>query len=144
MLAHPFGVMFIEDDDVDVEAISRSLLRLDFPPHLVTFGTASKALQALQDQRRPLFQPAIPFLILLNLHLPGMTALEFLADIRNDARLRRTIVFILDELDRDSDRTVAYDMGVAGYLRKSAVLSDNEAIAALLEVYMQSVTAPPN
>ena len=139
MLAHPFGVMFIEDDDVDVEAISRSLLRLASPPHLAVFGMASDALKALQDQR-PLFHPATPFLILLDLHLPGMSALEFLANIRKDASLKRTIVFVLADSDSDSDRTAAYDMGVAGYLRKSAVPSANEAIAALLEVYMQSVT----
>ena len=141
MVAHPFGVMFIEDDDVDVEAISRSLLRLDSPPHLAIFRTASEALEALQDQR-PLFQLAIPFLVLLNLHLPGMTALEFLERIRKDARLRRTVVFVLADSGSDSDRAAAYDMGVVGYLTKSAVPSDNEAIAALLELYMRSVTAP--
>ncbi|MFN8469596.1 MAG: response regulator [Caldilineaceae bacterium] len=139
MVAHPFGVIFIEDDGVDAEALSRSLLRLASPPHLAIFGTATEALQALQDQR-PLFHPATPFLILLDLHLPGMSALEFLADLRKDARLKRCIVFVLADSDRDSDRTAAYDMGVAGYLRKSAVPSANEAIAALLEIYMQSVT----
>ncbi len=139
MGAHPFGVIVIEDDDVDVEAISRSLLRLASPPDLAIFGTASEALQALQDQR-PLFHPATPFLILLDLHLPGMPALEFLADIRKDARLRRTIVFVLADSDNDAERTAAYDMGVAGYLRKSALPGATEAIAALLEVYMQNVT----
>jgi CheY-like chemotaxis protein len=139
MGAYPFGVIVIEDDDVDVEAISRSLLRLASPPDLAIFRTASEALEALQEQR-PLFHPAIPFLVLLDLHLPGMPVLEFLADIRQDARLRRTIVFVLADSDNDADRAAAYDMGVAGYLRKSAVPGTTEAIAALLEVYMQNVT----
>ena len=141
MGVYPFGVIMVEDDDVDVEAISRCLLRLDFPPHLVIFQTASEALQALKDQR-PFFHPAIPFLVLLGLHLPGMLAFEFLADIRKDMRLRRTIVFVLADSDNDSDRTTAYDMGVAGYLIKSALPGVTQSIAALLEVYMQNVTTP--
>jgi CheY-like chemotaxis protein len=137
MGAHPFGVIIIDDDEVDVEAISRSLLGLDSPPYLLVFQTANKALQALQDQR-PLFQPTTSFLILLDLSLPGMTGLEFLEHIRKDESLRRIPIFVLTELHSEPERATAHEFGVVGYFRKLSTPSDAKALAARIEIYMRS------
>jgi CheY-like chemotaxis protein len=141
MGAYPFGVIIIDDDVVDVEAISRSLLCLDSPPHIVVFQTASEALQALQNQKQ-LFQPPVPFVILLELELPVMTGLDFLAHIRNDASLRGIRVFVLTSSDLESEQVAAYDLGVAAYLRKSALPDSSKAVAALIEAYMRTVLFP--
>jgi CheY-like chemotaxis protein len=132
-----FGVLVIDDDNVDVEAISRILLGFESPPELAVFGTATQALRALQDQQL-LFQPFIPFLILLDLYLPGMTGLEFLEQLRKDARLSRTIIFVLDESNSISDRAAAYDLGIAGCFTKSSLPRDTQTLTALLEFYIQS------
>jgi CheY-like chemotaxis protein len=138
MGGHAFGVIIIDDDEVDVEAISRSLLRLDSPPHVVVFQTASKALQGLQGKQRLFWLPS-PFLILLELRLPGMTGLEFLEHIRKDERLRKTPVLVISESPSDADKAAANNLGVAGYLRKSAGSSESKALAALIEVYGRRV-----
>jgi CheY-like chemotaxis protein len=66
-------IVLIEDDDVDVEAVSCSLLRLVDPPHRTVFSTANEALRALQGQQAN--RPADPFIILLDLNLPGKSGL---------------------------------------------------------------------
>ena len=73
----PFGVVLVEDDDVDAESIGRGFRALDFPPSLRVYRSAADALRALQGPQSQ--RPPLPFVIVLDLNLPGMSGLEFLA-----------------------------------------------------------------
>ncbi len=44
-----------------------------------------------------------PYVILLDLNMPRMNGLEFLAEIRRDPALRRAVVFVLSTSDDDED-----------------------------------------
>src|SRR4051812_20516398 len=108
MCTYPFGVMIVDDNDADVETISRGLLCLDSPPHIVVCRTASEALQALHS-RPELSSATIPFVILVEANLPLVTGIEFVACMRSDASLRRIPVFVLTDSNLDSDKLATHD-----------------------------------
>ena len=70
----PFGVVLVEDDDVDAESIARSFRALNFPPSLTVYRSAADALVALQGPHSQ--RPPSPFVLVLDLNLPGMSGLE--------------------------------------------------------------------
>jgi CheY-like chemotaxis protein len=133
--------MVVDDNDADVETISRGLLCLDSPPQVVVFRTASEALQALHTVPE-LSSATIPFVILVEANLPLVTGLEFVACMRCDASLRRIPVFVLTDSSLDSNKLAAHNLEVAGYLRKPTVPDESKAIAARLEAYVRSGNYP--
>jgi CheY-like chemotaxis protein len=140
MDTYPLEVVLVEDDDIDVETISRSFRGLEFPPQLTVYRTAHEALVALRGQ--PARRPAGPFLVLLDLNLPGMTGIEFLEKVRGDARLRGIVVFVLTASPADEDRAAAYDWAIAGYMRKSNLGFNSRALVSLVDLYMRYVSFP--
>lgn len=81
------------------------------------FGTAESALRSLEERR----EPRIPDVILLDLNLPGIAGLEAIPRFKPvvpDAR-----IIILTQSDREADVLKAITLGAAGYLLKSATVS---------------------
>jgi DNA-binding NarL/FixJ family response regulator len=70
-------------------------------------------------------------LVFLDLNMPGMNGHEFLAELRADAELQRTIVFVLTTSDHDRDIQRAYEQNVAGYFLKSEIDSLIAAISGM-------------
>lgn len=140
MATYPLRVMLVEDDEIDAEKIKRAFRALAFPPHLTVYQTASEALAALHSPHP--MQPCYPTLVLLDLNLPGMSGLEFLQQVRQDAQLRELVVFVLTDSHNDADRAAAYDLAIAGYLHKSGLGRSCENLVDLVDVYMQTMTIP--
>jgi CheY-like chemotaxis protein len=141
MCTYPFGVMVVDDNDADVATISRGLLCLDPPPHVVVFRTASEALHALHTLPE-LSSATVPFVILVEVNLPLVTGIEFVTCMRCNASLRRIPVFVLADSSLDSAKFAAHSLEVAGYLRKPTVPDESKAIAALLETYVRNGNYP--
>ena len=129
-------VLIVEDDDIDVESVTRGLKKrnLAFDVHATADG--SRALEFLrsgltQDQRSRL-------IVLLDLNMPRMNGHEFLAEIRSDPILRQTIVFVLTTSSLESDRSRAYERNIAGYFVKSNV----DGLLDMLGSYADHVEFP--
>lgn len=137
MCTYPFGVMIVNDNEADVEAITRGLLDLDPQPYVVVCQTAGEALEALHIQPE-LSGATVPFVILVEANLPLVSGLEFVACMRCDARLSRIPVFVLTESSCDCEQFAAQDLKVAGYWRKPTAPGESTAIAARLEAYVRS------
>lgn len=112
------NVLLVEDDDVDAMAVERGFraLRIANPVVRARDGLEALALLRGTPGAPPIPQPR---LVLLDLNLPGMGGVEFLAHLRGDPALRSTIVFVLTTSRADEDRLAAYDLNAAGYLVKS-------------------------
>jgi CheY-like chemotaxis protein len=132
-------LIVIDDDDVDVESIVRSLNRNGIFGQITVFQDGLTALRALQGPERHALRTR-PLLILLDLDLPRLSGLEFLDALRHDPELQSTIVFVLTLSDREEDRLAAYDRQVAGYLLKSNVGEDYSLLPRLLRSYCRLVS----
>ena len=142
MLGDPINILLVEDNDVDIKAVERAFRakKISNPIHIAHDGL--EALDALRgtNGKQQLLQP---YIVLLDLNMPRMGGLEFLAEIRDDAILKRSIVFVLTTSEDDRDKAAAYDKQVAGYLSKHDAGGDFLNVIQLLEQFQVSVHFPP-
>lgn len=135
-------LVLIDDDEVDVESIVRSLNRNGIFGQITVFHDGLEALRVLQGPESKAL-PTRPLLILLDLDLPRLGGIEFLDALRSDPRLRGTVVFVLTLSDRQEDKLAAYDRQVAGYLLKTNLGEDFSLLPRLLRSYCRLAVWPP-
>ncbi len=133
--------LLVEDDEVDVKAIERSLSELRICNPLLVARDGREALEHLRGQNgREKIRS--PFLILLDLNMPRMNGLEFLAELRSDPELNTSVVFVLTTSKDDRDRLSAYEKHVAGYIVKSNVANSFSEAMKLIDHYWRVVELP--
>jgi CheY-like chemotaxis protein len=134
-------VLLVDDDHVDALAVSRAFRQRNLPDALVR---ARDGLEALEILRGAAGQPPLPrpHVVILDLNMPRMNGLEFLAELRADPALRDTIVFVLTTSSSDQDLAAAYRHNIAGYLAKSTAGEDVSKVVKLLEDYWRVVEPP--
>ena len=135
------NILLIDDDDVATEGVIRSLRKVPLQCYIVTAQDGLEGLEILRGQH-PEQHIAQPLLVLLDLNMPRMDGLEFLAELRADENLHGTVVFVLTTSSRDSDRASAYQKHIAGYMVKSEVGPQFTKLAELLKTYGQSIILP--
>jgi len=116
MTPNPTRILLIEDHAGYRETIE---LALDQEPDMApigSFGSAEIALRDLQNEATLLHD-----VILLDLHLPGMSGLEALRWIRAYAPQAETLV--LSQSDNTTEVHKALEGGASGYLLKSATVN---------------------
>ena len=114
-------LIVIDDDEVDVESIVRSLNRNGIFGQITVFHDGQTALRALQGPEGVALRTR-PLLILLDLDLPRLSGIEFLDALRRDPHLQSTIVVVMTLSDRQEDKLAAYERQVAGYFLKAYVV----------------------
>lgn len=76
-----------------------------------------------------------PDMILLDILLPGMTGFEFLEAMHKEDPAFRTVpVIVFSNLDAEKDRARAKELGVAGFMNKSATTMEEivEKVSSVL------------
>lgn len=106
------NIMLVEDDELDVISVQRSLKKLDIPYELHTAFNGQEALELLRDM------DPLPDILLLDLNMPRMNGLELLGALRGEQRLKDIRVFIMTTSGEQADRRATEKLGVAGYLIK--------------------------
>jgi len=139
--APTMSLLLVEDDDVAAEAVVRGLRAhaVECPIVLAEDGAAALRVLRGTDPSRRITKP---YLVLLDLNLPGMNGFEFLQALRADPELRETVIFVLTTSDASSDRARAYQDQIAGYMVKSAVGPQFSALSRLLTEYRSTVQLP--
>lgn len=131
-------ILVVDDDDVDVMGVERALKKLRIGNPLVR---ARDGLEALALLRAPEVIPR-PYIILLDINMPRMNGLEMLAELRADAALSSSVVFILTTSKDDADKVAAYQQHVAGYIIKSQVGDGFLRVLEMLDHYWRVVELP--
>jgi len=141
MSSRAVSLLIVEDDEVDLMGIKRALNDLKIANPIIH---AKDGLDAIEKLRGENGQEKIegPFIILLDLNMPRMNGVDFLADIRSDDELKASIVFVLTTSDADADIINAYNYNVAGYIVKSDAKDSFMEAARLLNFYWTIVELP--
>ena len=140
MAIHPH-ILIVEDDDIDAEALIRAFKahKVSNPITRVADGVEALAVLRGGKDKPPLSQP---HLILLDLNLPRMNGLEFLSAVRQDEKLKQSIVFVLTTSNFEGDKTSAYTHNVAGYVLKDTDDHGFSDVIKLLDQYQSLVEYP--
>lgn len=135
------SILLVDDDDVAVEAVLRSMKKANIPLPIVVAEDGQVAIDILKG-RHPTKTINKPVIVLLDINMPRMNGFEFLDLIRADVHLKPTIVFMLTTSNSDADREYAYNKNIAGYMVKNSVGHHFKHLFSLLETYHHSVTLP--
>lgn len=129
------SVLLIEDDELDVISVQRSLSKLEFECELYTAFNGLEGLNIL-NEKLALDDP-LPGVIILDLNLPRMNGMEFLRELRADKRLKHIKVFMMTTSGDETDRKTAEALGVSGYLIKPLNFNNNGKRKDSMEGFFQ-------
>lgn len=125
-------ILLVEDDQLDVISVERSLNKIDQNYELFTAYNGIEALDILKDNPN-----ALPDVILLDLNMPIMNGIEFLKVIKSDDRYKSIEVFIMTTSGEEADRRVAEELGISGYLIKPLNFNNNNKRTDSLDAFFQ-------
>ncbi|WP_135506952.1 response regulator [Roseovarius aestuariivivens] len=134
----PVTFLVVDDDDVAVMAIRRVVKKLRLTNPIERAVDGRDALDRLRDTG----EEAVgrPFIILLDLNMPRMNGLEFLAELREDIELANSVVFVMTTSDSPRDIAAAYDHKIAGYIVKESAYDTFAAAMDMLQTYTEIVS----
>ena len=110
-------ILLVEDDTVDVKAITRAFEELKIRNKLVHVANGEEALNYLRNSRNKK-----PCVILLDLNMPKMDGVEFLRAVKSDKNLKQIPVVVLTVSSQEQDVVESFNLGVAGYITKPSQL----------------------
>jgi CheY-like chemotaxis protein len=123
-------ILLIEDDDLDAMTVERSLRDLGITNQLIRLNNGEQAIDYLRrGDSRP------PCLILLDLNMPKMNGIEFLKVVKADEILRMIPVVVLTTSHEQRDIVESFELGVAGYMVKSADYAEAAQIIRMIDKY---------
>lgn len=125
-------ILLVEDDQLDVISVERSLNRLEQNYELYTAYNGIEALEILKAH-----PDTLPDIILLDLNMPKMNGIEFLKIIRNHDSYKNIDVFIMTTSGEEADRRTAEEFGICGYLMKPLNFNNNDKRTDSLDAFFQ-------
>jgi len=124
-------ILLVEDDELDVISVQRSIKKLDFECDLFVAHNGKEALKILSEES------TLPDVILLDLNMPKMSGIEFLKTIRNDRKFDLLKVFIMTTSSETVDRLMTEQLGISGYIIKPLSYTDNTKKADSMDSFLQ-------
>ncbi|UQN08232.1 response regulator [Deinococcus sp. QL22] len=113
-MIRPLRVLLVDDNPLDRQLAQAAFELLDAPCHLETVESGTAALKLLLHS-----EARLPDVILLDIHMPGMTGFEVLSALKAQPRLGFIPVMMLTTSAHDDDITRAYTLHASAYLTKS-------------------------
>jgi CheY-like chemotaxis protein len=116
------NILLVEDDQLDVIDISRSLDKLNIQYQLHTARNGEEAVDFLIERSATGPLP-LPDFLLIDINMPKMNGLELLETIRKTKEWKHLKCFIITTSDERLDRKKAEELKVSGYIIKPLKLS---------------------
>jgi CheY-like chemotaxis protein len=119
------NILLVEDDVLDAIDIRRTLDKMNILYHLDIARNGEEALALLNNGTT-----VKPDIALIDISMPKMNGLEFLAVLRESERWRHLKSFIITTSDEKCDREAAAALGVSGYIIKPLKLNNASSLDA--------------
>lgn len=137
---NPIDILLIEDNPGDV-LLAREALTNGGGDHLVR--TAPDGQSALALLRCASERGTLPDLVLLDVHLPGMSGHDVLTEIKSDPDLEALPVVMLSSSRAESDVRGSYERHASCYVAKPIVLDDYFDVVRSIEDFWCSTVQLP-
>lgn len=141
-LGRPVEILLVEDNPGDVRLTIEALKEGRVRNRLSVARDGVEAIAFLRRQG-PHAQAPRPDLILLDLNLPRRDGREVLADIKDDAVLRRIPVVVLTTSKAEEDILRTYDLHANCYITKPVDLEQFIAVVRSIDDFWLSVVRLP-
>ncbi|MFD3002529.1 response regulator [Pontibacter toksunensis] len=129
------NILLVEDDYLDIMNVERELSKINVSLPLLVARNGREALNMLRGtEGAEKINPA-PSVILLDINMPKMNGLEFLAEMRREPEFSHIPVFIMTTSNEDIDRMAAQRLNVAGYIVKPLTFDSFEKSHSSLDSF---------
>ena len=133
----------VEDDPGHTRLIERNLRRASLPYTIVLLRDGQAALDYLvpaREEQGPRHPP--PYLVLLDLNLPGCRGVEVRARLKSDARTKHIPVIILTTTDDQDEIEECYTLGCNAYLTKPVAYDQFVEVIQKLGWWLTGIAVP--
>lgn len=140
------NILLVEDDSNDVLLIQRAFQKAGLREALKVVRDGSQAIDYLSGKgqygNRDRFP--VPFLVLLDLKMPGTNGFEVLEWLRAEPDLKRVLVVVLTSSNLQTDVDRAYELGANSYLVKPVEFAEMVNLIRRFEVYWTEINRVPS
>ncbi len=122
-------ILLVEDDSVDTMDIKRTLDKTAILYKLHTAKNGEDALKLLKEGPEN-FVGKLPDVMLVDINMPRMNGLEFLAVVKANPAWSGIKTFVLTTSEETVDKEAAKKVGVSGYIVKPLKLNNPSSMDA--------------
>jgi len=138
-------ILLAEDDENDVLLIQRAFNKAGMRNKLKVVRNGQQAIEYLSAQgpynNREKFP--LPFLVLLDLKMPGVDGFEVLDFVKHDSNLKRLLVVVLTSSNLQAAVDRAYVLGANSYLVKPVEFDEMVHLIQRFEAYWAEINRIP-
>lgn len=116
--------VLVIDDDEPIHYMIRNLLKDEFS--VLNASNVQEAIDILSEKNVNL--------ILSDIHMPGISGLEFLESIRLDEKKKSIPVLIMTNLPTVEKEKKAFDLGAADFIKKELLNNDKEKVREIIRM----------
>lgn len=142
----PTKILLVEDEPGDVENFRRLASKHGLTAEIVVASDGVEALNMLNNDctnnARLENKPKCPYVVIIDLSMPGMSGIELISEIRENPQLANVIIFIVTTSNLDSDIKEAYKRGISGYITKDVAGESMPNAVKMLQYYLECVVLP--
>lgn len=139
-------ILLVEDDPNDILLIERAFRKAGLRHLLKVAEGGEQAVAYISGQggyaNRERFP--MPFLVLLDLKMPGTDGFEVLQWIRAEPGCKRLLVVVLTSSNLQADVDRAYELGANSYLVKPVEFNQMHNLLQRFEVYWAEINRAPS
>jgi CheY-like chemotaxis protein len=139
-------ILLVDDDSNDTLLIKRAFQKGGLGDVLKSVNDGDQAIEYLRGANsfadRSLYP--LPFLVLLDLKMPGTDGFEVLQWLRAQPDFKRLLVVVLTSSNLQADVDRAYDLGANSYLVKPVEFSQMVNMIQRFEAYWTEINRFPS
>ena len=138
-----YDLLLIESQPDEITPFIRSFEKTDRTNEVHVVSDGEEALDFVH-QRDDYADVPQPDLILLDLHVPGLSGEEILTELDAREELSRIPVLVFTSSDAEEDIAKSYELNANAYLKKPEAAADFERLAQSIEdFWLVQVQMPP-
>ncbi len=138
-------ILLAEDDANDVLLIQRAFQKAGLREHLKVVRDGQEAIEYLNGEsaygNREKYP--LPFLLLLDLKMPGTDGFEVLRWVRSEPDMKRLLVVVLTSSNLQADVDRAYELGANSYLVKPVEFDEMVNMIQRFDAYWSEINRTP-
>src|SRR6266576_731454 len=145
MTANEF-ILLVDDDENDALLLQRAFKKAGLHDWLRVLTQGQEAINYLsgRDSYADRERFPLPYLVLLDLKMPGIDGFEVLRWARSEPDLKRLLVVVLTSSNLQADVDRAYDLGANSYLVKPVEFSQMVNMIERFEAYWTELNRFPS
>ena len=139
-------ILLVEDDANDVLLLERAFQKASLRQALKVVRRGEDAIAYLSGEGIYSDRESypLPFLMLLDLKMPGADGFDVLQWVRTEPELKRLLIVVLTSSIRQSDVDRAYELGANSYLVKPVGFDEMVNLIQRFEAYWAEINRTPS